>query len=113
MDFRSGTGRERDLVESTGRTLNRYDSGFAKSRFRRQMRAARSTTLYLRLRRVVTGTSRLPSPFEPNPTFLRPPLLSQCPTESREDILPNPVLGINLLAPELFFFNFSTPVYKM
>ena len=37
------------------------------------------------------GTSQLPAPFEPNPTLLRPPLPSQCPTESREDILPHPV----------------------
>ena len=38
------------------------------------------------------GTSQLPAPFEPNPTLLRPPLPSQCPTESTEGILPHPVL---------------------
>jgi len=58
------------------------------------MRAARWTTPSLRLGRVVTGTSRLPAPFEPNPTLLRPPLPSQCLTESRESILPHPVEGI-------------------
>ena len=57
------------------------------------MRAARWTTTSLRLRSVVTGTSQLSAPFEPNPTFLRPPLPSQCPTESREDILPHSVYG--------------------
>ena len=66
-------------------------SDFAKSRFRRQMRAARWTTPSLRLRSVVSGTSQLPAPFEPNPTLLRPPLPSQCPTESMEGILPLPV----------------------
>ena len=55
------------------------------------MRAARWTTPSLRLRSVVTGTSQLPTPFEPNPTLLRPPLPSQCPTESMEAILPHPV----------------------
>jgi len=55
------------------------------------MRAARWTTPSLRLRSVVTGTSQLPATFESNPTLLRPPLPSQCPTESREDILPHPV----------------------
>ena len=81
-----------DMVASTEWTLHRYDSDFAKSRFRRQMRAALWTTPSLRLGRVVTGTSRLPAPFEPNPTLLRPPLPSQCPTESREGILHHPVL---------------------
>jgi hypothetical protein len=42
--------------------------------------------------RVVTGTSRLPAPFEPNPTIPRPSLPSQCPTESRDDILPHSVV---------------------
>jgi len=83
-----------DLVASTERTLHRYDSDFAKSRFRRQMRAARWTTPSLRLGSVVTGTPQLPAPFEPNPTLLRPPLPSQCPTESREDILLHPVASI-------------------
>jgi len=55
------------------------------------MRAARWTTTYLRLRSVVTGTSQLPAPFEPNPTLLQPPLPSKCPTESMEGILPHPV----------------------
>ena len=55
------------------------------------MRAAGWTTPSLRLRSVVTGTSQLPAPFEPNPTLLRPPLPSQCPTESTEGILPHPV----------------------
>ena len=55
------------------------------------MRAARWATPSLRLRSVVTGTSQLPVPFEHNPTHLRPPLPSQCPTESREGILPHPV----------------------
>jgi len=43
------------------------------------MRAARWTTPSLRLRSVVTGTSQLPAPFEPNPTLLRPPLPSLMP----------------------------------
>ena len=55
------------------------------------MRAARWTTPSLRLQSVVKGTSQLPAPFEPNPTLLRPPLPSQCPTESIEGILPHPV----------------------
>ena len=37
------------------------------------------------------GTSRLPAPFEPNPTLQRSPLPSQCPTERREGILPHSV----------------------
>jgi len=57
------------------------------------MRAARWTTPSLRLRSVVTGTSQLSAPFEPNSTLLQPPLPSQCPTESREGILPHPVYG--------------------
>ena len=32
-------------------------------------------------------------------------------SETKNEILHT--TGINLLAPELFFFNFSTPVYKM
>jgi len=56
------------------------------------MRAACWTTPSLRLRSVVMGTSQLPARFKPNPTLLRPPLPSQCPTESREVILPHPVL---------------------
>ena len=80
-----------DLVASTERTLHRYDRVTAKSRFRRQMRAARWTTPSLRLRSVVKGTSQIPAPFEPNPTLVRPPLPSQCPTESMEGILPHPV----------------------
>jgi len=56
------------------------------------MRAACWTTPSLRLRSIVMGTSQLPAPFEPNPTLLRPPLPSQCPTESTEGILPHPVL---------------------
>jgi len=56
------------------------------------MCAALWTTPSLRLGRVVTGTSRLPAPLEPNPALLQPPLPSQCPTESREGILPHPVL---------------------
>jgi len=80
-----------DLVASTERTLHRYDRVTAKSRFRRQMCAARWTTPSLRLGRVVTGTSRLPAPFEHNPTLLRLPIPSQCPTESREGILPHAV----------------------
>jgi len=55
------------------------------------MRVARWTTPPLRLRSVVAGTSQLPAPFQPNPTLLRPPLPSQCPTEIREGILPHPV----------------------
>ena len=81
-----------DLVTSMERTLHRYNSDFAKSRFWWQMRAAHWTTPSLRLRSVVTGTSQLPAPFEPNPTLLGPPLPSQYPTESREGILPHPVL---------------------
>jgi len=81
-----------DLVASMERMLHRYDSDFAKSRFRWQIRAARWTTPSLQLRSVVTGTSQLPAPFKPNPTLLRPPLPSQCPTESREGILPHPVV---------------------
>jgi len=50
------------------------------------MRAARWTTQSLRLRSVVTRTYQLPAPFELNPTLLRPPLPSQCPTESTEGI---------------------------
>ena len=61
-----------DLVASTERTLHRYDRVTAKCRFRRQMRASRWTTPSLRLRSVVTGTSLLPAPFEPNPALLRP-----------------------------------------
>ena len=57
-------------------------SDFAKSRFRRQMGAARWTTPSLRRRSVVTGTSQLPALLEPNPTLLRPPFPSQFPTES-------------------------------
>jgi len=72
-------------------------SDFAKSRFRRQMRAARWTTPSLRLRSVVTGTSQRPALFEPNRTLLRPHLPSQCPSESREDILPHAVLFIDIL----------------
>jgi len=37
------------------------------------------------------GTSQLPAPLKPNPTLLRPPLPSQCSTESREGIFPHPV----------------------
>jgi len=81
-----------DLVVSTECTLYRYDRVTAKSRFRRQMRAARWTTPSLRLQSVVTGTSQLPAPFEPNSILLRPPLPSQCLTEIREDILPHPVI---------------------
>jgi len=55
------------------------------------MGAARWTTPSLGLRSVVTGTSQLPALFEPNPTLLRPPLPSQCPTEIRYVILPNSV----------------------
>jgi len=58
------------------------------------MSAARWTTLSLRLGRIITGTSQLPAPFETNPTFLRPPLPSQRPTESREGILPHLVLSV-------------------
>ena len=82
-----------DLVASMERTLHSYDSHFAKSRFRRQMRAARWTTPSLRLRSVVTGTSQPPAPFEPNPTLLRHSIPSQCRTESTEGILPHPVQG--------------------
>ena len=42
---------------------------------------------------VVTGTSRIPETFEANPTLLRLPLPSQWPTESREVVLPHPVLS--------------------
>jgi len=55
------------------------------------MHTARWTTPSLRLRSVVTGTSQLLAPFDSNPTLLRPPLPSQCPTESKEGILPHPV----------------------
>ena len=55
------------------------------------MGAARWTTPSLRLRSVVTGTSQLPAPSEPNPNLLRPPLPLQCPTESMEVILRHPV----------------------
>jgi len=81
-----------DLVASTECTLHHYDkSDFAKSRFQWQMRAAHWTTPPLQLQCVVTGTSQLPAPFEPNPTLLWPPLPSQYPTESMEVILPHPV----------------------
>ena len=39
------------------------------------MSTAHWTTPSLQLRSVVTGTSQLPAPFEPNPTLLRPPSL--------------------------------------
>ena len=90
------------MVASTERTLHRYDRMTAKSRFRRQMRAARWTTPSLRLQSVVTGTSQLPAPFEPNPTLLRPPLLSQCPTQSMGDILPHSVFDTNSLHRVVF-----------
>ena len=61
------------------------------------MHAAHWTTPSLRLRSVVTGTSQLPAPFEPNPTLLRPPLPSQCPTESTEGILPHPVIKVTVV----------------
>ena len=64
-------------------------SDFAKSRFRRQMRAARWTTA-----ECCDGKFPTTCTFEPNPTLLRPPFSSQCPTESTEDILPHPVLHI-------------------
>jgi len=60
------------------------------------MRAALWTAPSLRLRSVVTGTSQLPAPFEPNPTLLWPPLPSQCPTESMERIFPHPVFTAGL-----------------
>jgi len=41
---------------------------------------------------VVTRTSRRPETFKANPNLVRPPLPSQCPTESRAFILPQPVL---------------------
>ena len=65
------------------------------------MGAARWTTPSLRLRSVVTGTSQLPALFKPNPTLLRPPLPSQCPTEIMEGILPHPVevAGGNVFVP--------------
>ena len=56
MDFRSGTrSRGGDLVASTERTLHSYDRVTAKSRFRRQMRAARWTTPSLRLAECCNG----------------------------------------------------------
>ena len=55
------------------------------------MRAARWTTPSLRLRSVVTGTSQLSAPFEPNLTLLRPSLPLQFPIESTEGILHHPV----------------------
>ena len=70
------------------------------------MHAARWTTLSLRLGRVVTGTSWLPAPFESNATLLRPPLPSQCPTESREGILPHLVHGMNI------YKQFTVKVFK-
>ena len=63
------------------------------------MRAARWTTPSLRLRSILTGTSQLPAPFESNPTLLRPPLLSQRPTECMEGILSHPVFtAVHFLA---------------
>ena len=72
------------------------------------MRAARWTTPSLRLRSVVTGTSQLPAPFEPNPTLLRPPLPSQCPTESTEVILPHPVFYYVTSTSWFFHSNMKT-----
>jgi len=81
-----------DLVASTEHTLHRYDRvTLRKVGFDGKCCAARWTTPSLRLGRVVKGTSRLRASFEPNPTLLRLPLPSQCPTESREGILPHPV----------------------
>ena len=70
------------------------------------MSAARWTTPSLRLRSVETGTSQLPAPFEPNPTLLRPPFPSKCPTESTEGILPHPVYSVKMLAPAPHFLVF-------
>ena len=70
------------------------------------MRTACWTTPSLRLGRVVTGTSWLPAPFESNATLLRPPLPSQCPTESREGILPHLVHGMNI------YKQFTVKVFK-
>ena len=63
------------------------------------MRAAYWTTPPLQLGRVVMGTSQLPAPFESNPALLRPPLPSQCPTESMEGVLPHPVLSFSKHQP--------------
>ena len=64
-----------DLVVSTERTLHRYDSDIAKSRFRRQMRAACWTTPSLWLRSVVTGTSQYLHFSGPTPPFYGLPSL--------------------------------------
>ena len=91
MDFRSGTrSRGGNLVASTERTLHRYDRvTLRKVGFNGKCALLVGPHL---LYTFVTGTSQLPAPFKPNPTLLRPPLPSQCPTESMEDILPHPVL---------------------
>ena len=84
-----------DLVVSTERMMYRYDRVTAKSRFRRKMRAARWNTPSLRLRSVVTGTSQLPAPFEPNPILLQPPLPPQCPTEIGRVFCPTLYMAMN------------------
>ena len=51
-----------------------------------------------------------PAPFEPNPTLLRPPLPSQCPTESMEGILPQPVHQMAIyMVCNIFLFFLNSP----
>jgi hypothetical protein len=78
-----------ELVASTERTLHPYDSDLEKGRFRWQMRATLWITPYSRLGRVVTGTTRLPAPFKPKTTLLKPHHPSQFLTKSRGDISPH------------------------
>jgi len=82
------------------------------------MRAALWTTPSLRLRSVVTGTSQLPAPFEPNPTLLRPALPSHCPTESREGIFAPPCITgewslIPLLGVKIMHLVDRTDLFKI
>jgi hypothetical protein len=60
-------------------------------RYSFKKRAARSSTLCLRLKCFVRETSHLPAAMDAIPTPLRPPLASQCPIETREGVLPHPV----------------------
>ena len=88
-----------DLVASTERTLHRYDRvTLRKVGFDGKCALLMDHTIFTTAE-CCNGNfptlddlcSQLPAPFEPNPTLLRPPLPSQCPTESREVILPHPV----------------------
>jgi len=65
-----------DLVASTERTLHRYNSDFAKSRFQRQMRAAHWTTPSLQLQaKCCNGNFPTTCTFraQPHPSTASPP----------------------------------------